>query len=324
MTLDSNELKKIYTRVVDLEAAAVASLKELPLEGFRSVLEAVLACRGRLVLCGIGKSALVAQKIAATLNSTGTPSLFLHAAEAVHGDWGTVQPEDMLLVLSQSGNSPEVKALLPLIRQGGQTLAAITGDPESALGKAAGDLLLLSRVEAEACPHNLAPTTSTTVQMVWGDVLAVALIEWRRFGPDDFARVHPGGILGKRLYLTVEDLTARNAVPAVDPGADFKTLVTAISAGRMGATAVVQEGIAVGIITDGDLRRAMESGIDPRTLRASDLMSTHPRTVAPDTLAVEALALMRRHQITQLLAVDFEGRYIGVVHLHDLLREGVV
>lgn len=324
MILDLQSLKKISQRVLDLEAQAILALKDLPIEPLAATLDAILTCKGRVVLSGIGKSAIIAQKIAATLNSTGTPSLFMHAADAVHGDWGMVQPDDLLVLVSQSGNSPEIKALLPMVGLGGQRLVAITGDPSSALAIAAGDYCLLSTVEAEACPHNLAPTTSTTVQMAWGDVLAVVLIEMRRFGPGDFARFHPGGALGKRLYLRVQDLVGRNARPWVAEEAGFRALVTEISTGRMGAAAVLRDGKPVGVVTDGDLRRTLESGRSLESLRAGDLMSPSPRTIALDALAVDALAQMRMHQITQLLAVDEDGGYQGVVHLHDLLREGVV
>lgn len=324
MILDLQSLKKISQRVLDLEAQAILALKDLPIEPLAATVDAILTCKGRVVLSGIGKSAIIAQKIAATLNSTGTPSLFMHAADAVHGDWGMVQPDDLLVLVSQSGNSPEIKALLPMVGLGGQRLVAITGDPSSALAIAAGDYCLLSTVEAEACPHNLAPTTSTTVQMAWGDVLAVVLIEMRRFGPGDFARFHPGGALGKRLYLRVQDLVGRNARPWVAEEAGFRALVTEISTGRMGAAAVLRDGKPVGVVTDGDLRRTLESGRPLESLRAGDLMSPSPRTIALDALAVDALAQMRMHQITQLLAVDEDGGYQGVVHLHDLLREGVV
>jgi arabinose-5-phosphate isomerase len=324
LILDLQSLKKISQRVLDLEAQAILALKDLPIEPLAATVDAILTCKGRVVLSGIGKSAIIAQKIAATLNSTGTPSLFMHAADAVHGDWGMVQPDDLLILVSQSGNSPEIKALLPMVGLGGQRLVAITGDPSSALAIAAGDYCLLSTVEAEACPHNLAPTTSTTVQMAWGDVLAVVLIEMRRFGPGDFARFHPGGALGKRLYLRVQDLVGRNARPWVAEEAGFRALVTEISTGRMGAAAVLRDGKPVGVVTDGDLRRTLESGRPLESLRAGDLMSPSPRTIAMDALAVDALAQMRMHQITQLLAVDEDGGYQGVVHLHDLLREGVV
>jgi arabinose-5-phosphate isomerase len=324
LILDLQSLKKISQRVLDLEAQAILALKDLPLAPLAATVDAILTCKGRVVLSGIGKSAIIAQKIAATLNSTGTPSLFMHAADAVHGDWGMVQPDDLLILVSQSGNSPEIKALLPMVGLGGQRLVAITGDPSSALAIAAGDYCLLSTVEAEACPHNLAPTTSTTVQMAWGDVLAVVLIEMRRFGPGDFARFHPGGALGKRLYLRVQDLVGRNARPWVAEEAGFRALVTEISTGRMGAAAVLRDGKPVGVVTDGDLRRTLESGRPLESLRAGDLMSPSPRTIALDALAVDALAQMRMHQITQLLAVDEDGGYQGVVHLHDLLREGVV
>jgi len=324
LILDLQSLKKISQRVLDLEAQAILALKDLPIEPLAATVDAILTCKGRVVLSGIGKSAIIAQKIAATLNSTGTPSLFMHAADAVHGDWGMVQPDDLLVLVSQSGNSPEIKALLPMVGLGGQRLVAITGDPSSALAIAARDYCLLSTVEAEACPHNLAPTTSTTVQMAWGDVLAVVLIEMRRFGPGDFARFHPGGALGKRLYLRVQDLVGRNARPWVAEEAGFRALVTEISTGRMGAAAVLRDGKPVGVVTDGDLRRTLESGRSLESLRAGDLMSPSPRTIALDALAVDALAQMRMHQITQLLAVDEDGGYQGVVHLHDLLREGVV
>jgi len=324
LILDLQSLKKISQRVLDLEAQAILALKDLPIEPLAATVDAILTCKGRVVLSGIGKSAIIAQKIAATLNSTGTPSLFMHAADAVHGDWGMVQPDDLLILVSQSGNSPEIKALLPMVGLGGQRLVAITGDPSSALAIAAGDYCLFSTVEAEACPHNLAPTTSTTVQMAWGDVLAVVLIEMRRFGPGDFARFHPGGALGKRLYLRVQDLVGRNARPWVAEEAGFRALVTEISTGRMGAAAVLRDGKPVGVVTDGDLRRTLESGRPLDSLRAGDLMSSGPRTIVLDALAVDALAQMRMHQITQLLAVDEDGGYQGVVHLHDLLREGVV
>ena len=324
MILDLQSLKNISQRVLDLEAQAILALKDITIEPLAATVDAILTCKGRVVLSGIGKSAIIAQKIAATLNSTGTPSLFMHAADAVHGDWGMVQPDDLLVLVSQSGNSPEIKALLPMVGLGGQRLVAITGDPSSALAIAAGDYCLLSTVEAEACPHNLAPTTSTTVQMAWGDVLAVVLIEMRRFGPGDFARFHPGGALGKRLYLRVQDLVGRNARPWVAEEAGFRALVTEISTGRMGAAAVLRDGKPVGVVTDGDLRRTLESGRSLESLRAGDLMSPSPRTIALDALAVDALAQMRMHQITQLLAVDEDGGYQGVVHLHDLLREGVV
>jgi len=275
-----------------------------------------------MVLTGIGKSAVIAQKITATLNSTGTPALFMHAADAIHGDLGMIQQGDVVLILSKSGESPEIKALLPFIRNFGNKTIAICGSPASFLATKA-DIFINTTVDEEADPNNLAPTTSTTAQLVMGDALAVCLLRMKGFSSRDFARFHPGGALGKRLYLKVSDLSSRNARPQVDINADLKATIIEISANRLGATAVMDQGKLAGIITDGDLRRMLEKDTDVQSVTAGDLCSANPKSIEEDVLAVHALEIMRHHDITQLI-VTKEGAYSGMVHLHDLIREGLL
>ncbi len=310
-------------RTIQLEAQSISGLAPFINETFEKAIATIHASKGRLVISGIGKSAIVAQKIVATLNSTGTPALFMHAADAIHGDLGMVQDEDVVLIISKSGESPEIKVLVPLIRNFGNTLIGMVGNRESFLAKES-DILLDTTVEQEACPNNLAPTSSTTAQMVMGDVIAVCLMELNGFNGRDFAKYHPGGNLGKRLYLRVGDLSKANEVPHVLVNASLKEVIVEITQKRLGLTAVLnQEGLLKGIITDGDLRRMLEKSNSIDQITAADILSSNPKTIAPETLAVEALEIMRKNDISALLVVE-DQRYLGVLHLHDLVREGIV
>ncbi|MBS1565090.1 MAG: KpsF/GutQ family sugar-phosphate isomerase, partial [Bacteroidetes bacterium] len=309
-------------RTISLEAESVAGLLPLLDEQFIHIVELLYNGKGRLVVSGIGKSAIIAQKIVATFNSTGTPSLYMHAADAIHGDLGMIQPDDIVMVISRSGNSPEIKVLAPLIRNFGNKLIGMVGNLESYLALQA-DFVLNTTVSQEACPNNLAPTTSTTAQLVMGDALAVCLMEMRGFSGDDFAKYHPGGLLGKKLYLRVQDLYIQNARPAVRPDTSLKESIIAISGSRLGMTAVVNESNELlGIITDGDLRRMLEKNDRLEGITARDIMTGQPRTVTADTLAVDALDILRKFDITQLVVTN-EQQYLGVLHLHDLIREGL-
>lgn len=305
-----------------MEANAIEMATNHIDEGFERCVRAIHECNGRVVVTGVGKSAIIANKIVATFNSTGTPALFLHAADAIHGDLGMVQQGDIVICISKSGNTPEIKVLTPLLKRMGARLAALVGNVNSALAQQS-DFVLNAQVTEEACPHNLAPTTSTTVALAIGDALAVCLLELRNFTSQDFARFHPGGALGKQLYLKVDDLYILNPLPKVGPAAPIKDVILEISTKRLGATAVTDdEGRLTGIITDGDLRRMLERHTDLSGLRASDVMSSNPRTIAKGEFATQALALMQSSNITQLIVTD-EGRPVGFVHLHDLLREGI-
>lgn len=289
---------------------------------FLRCVEVILQAEGRVIVTGIGKSAIIGQKIVATFNSTGTPSVFMHAADAIHGDLGIIQKEDVVLCLSKSGETPEIKILVPLIKKNGNPILAMVGDSHSYLAIQATHVIDTS-VPQEACPNNLAPTSSTTAQVVMGDALAVCLLESRGFTASDFAKFHPGGILGKKLYLTAADLYVNNPVPKVHVSDTIRTVILEISSNRLGATAVLKKGTLAGIITDGDLRRMLEknTGIDQMT--AEDIMSPNPKTIEPDTLVIEALQLMRNNNITQLI-VTRKGEYLGIVHLHDILKEGII
>jgi arabinose-5-phosphate isomerase len=273
---------------------------------------------------GIGKSAIVAQKIVATLNSTGTPSLFMHAADAIHGDLGMIQEDDVVMLISKSGDSPEIKVLVPLIKNFGNTLIGMVGQPKSFLATNA-DIVLDTTVQQEACPNNLAPTSSTTAQMVMGDALAICLMEAKGFGSDDFAKFHPGGTLGKKLYLRVGDLSEQNLKPSVKAGSTLKQVIIEITNKRLGVTAVTNdENELEGIITDGDLRRMLEKNISLENIKATDIMSRKPRTVLANALAVDALDIMRKNDISQLIVLSPENKYAGIIHLHDLVREGII
>ena len=304
------------------ESEAVANLVSLLDDNFVKAVEIIYQSSGRLVVTGIGKSAIIAQKIVATLNSTGTPSLFLHASEAIHGDLGMVQPGDVVICISKSGNSPEIKVLVPLLKRFGNKLIAITGNVTSFLGKEA-DYTLNTYVTAEACPNNLAPTNSTTAQLVIGDALAVCLMQARNFSAEDFAKYHPGGALGKKLLLRVRDMLDTTHKPVVAPNADIKTVIVEISEKRLGVTAVVEDGKIIGIITDGDIRRMLNKTDTITGFTARDIMTKQPKTIQSTDLVSDALNILEDFAITQLVVVDQE-EYQGVLHLHDILKEGIV
>ncbi len=310
-------------KTIELEVQSIEGLLLFINDHFINAVNAIHQSKGRVVISGIGKSAIVGQKIVSTFNSTGTPALFMHAADAIHGDLGMVQQDDVVILISKSGDSPEVKVLVPLIKNFGNTLIAITGNLQGYLANNA-DIIINSTVEQEACPNNLAPTTSTTAQMVMGDALAVALMELKGFNTADFARYHPGGNLGKRLYLRVEDLFDRTTAPKVNVNASLKEVIVEMTSKRLGATAVVDENnIIKGIITDGDLRRMLEKNMFSNDILAKDIYSVNPKTIEPETLAIEALELMRKNDISQLVVAN-NDIYLGILHLHDLVREGIV
>ena len=308
---------------IQTEMHAVQGLQAFIDTAFVSAVETIHQSKGRLVISGIGKSAIIAQKIVATLNSTGTPALFLHAADAIHGDLGMIRENDIVMLISKSGETPEIKVLVPFIQQFGNTLIALCGAAGSYLATQA-DYFINSTVAVEACPNNLAPTSSTTAQLVMGDALAVCLLELKGFKPADFARFHPGGALGKRLYLRVSDLSRNNAKPAVEATTNSKKTLFAITENRLGAAVVCSsEGHIMGIVTDGDIRRMLEKFPQWETLCAADIMSQHPKTINENALAVDALSMMRTNNISQLV-VENDGRYAGIIHLHDLIREGII
>ena len=310
-------------RTIELETNAISGLKLFINADFVKAVKTIADSKGRLIVSGIGKSAIIAQKIVATLNSTGTPSVFMHAADAIHGDLGMIQTDDIVLVISKSGNSPEIKALAPLVKNFGNTLIGMVGNIESFLALNS-DIVLNTTVEQEACPINLAPTSSTTAQMVMGDALAVCLMEIKEFNSSDFAKYHPGGALGKKLYLRVEEMAVQNAKPKVLPTATIKEVIIEMTAKRLGAAVVVNEAENIlGIITDGDLRRMLEKANSFENLQAKDIMSSNPKTIAADVLAVQALEEMRRHNISQLVVED-NNIYAGIIHLHDLVKEGII
>ena len=320
-----NIRKQIITsarKTIAIEQEAIAHLSALIDDEFAQAVATIYESQGRVVITGIGKSAIIAQKIVATLNSTGTPSIFMHAADAIHGDLGTVQKEDVVICISKSGNTPEIKVLVPLIKKTNNTLIAITSNRDSFLGKEA-DYVLHALAKAEACPNNLAPTTSTTAQLVIGDAVAVALLDLKGFTDTDFAKYHPGGALGKKLYLRVSDLTAINEAPQVAPAAPLKEVIVEISAKRLGVTAVIDGTKIVGIITDGDLRRMLSKNDGLEGLTAADIMSPSPKTVANNAMAVQAKNILEENGISQLLATE-NDIYKGVVHIHDLIKEGII
>ncbi len=319
-----NENKDIRQLAIDalrLEAEAVSNLQNYIGESFEQSVRAILSMKGRLVVTGIGKSAIIAQKIVATMNSTGTPSVFMHAADAIHGDLGIIQSDDVVLCISKSGNTPEISVLIPFLKMNGNTLIALVGNEDSFLAKEA-DFVLNCAVAQEACPNNLAPTCSSTAQLAMGDALASCLIALRGFTSQDFAKYHPGGILGKRLYVKVSDLFRFNEKPQVAPGDSIQKVILEISGKCLGVTAVVENDVVVGAITDGDLRRMLQANADTSRLCAADIMTRNPKTIAPQTLAVEALDMMRKKQITNIFVVENQ-RYLGVIHIHDIIKEGI-
>ena len=321
--MDSSKIIASAKKTIAIEARSIIDLSDLVDRDFEKAVHTIIECKGRLVISGIGKSAIVAQKIVATLNSTGTPSLFLHAADAIHGDIGMVQQDDIVMIISKSGDSPEIKVLVPIIKNFKNIIIAMTGNIQSYLANCA-DIILNSTVAEEACPNNLAPTSSTTAQVVLGDALAICLMEVKGFGSDEFAKFHPGGTLGKKLYLRVGDLFVNNEKPSVKINFLLKDVIIEITKKRLGATVVLDnEGKLVGIITDGDLRRMLEKDITLSEVKARDIMSSNPKTIGTDEFAVTALDMMRKKNITQLVVTNGND-YAGIIHLHDLIREGII
>lgn len=321
------EILNIAHQVINEEKKAIENLENFIDNNFYEAVETLFSTQGRVIVTGIGKSANIATKIVSTLNSTGTPAIFMHAADAIHGDLGIIQKDDIVICISKSGNTPEIKVLIPLVKNFGNTLIAIVGNTDSFLAKEA-DIILNTTVAHEACPNNLAPTSSTTAQLVMGDALAVALIECRNFTARDFARFHPGGALGKQLYMRVADLYKQNERPFVSSNTSLRDTILEITSKRLGCTVVIdndgaKERIA-GIVTDGDLRRMMKEHSSYETLTAADIMTKTPKMILDTEYAVNALNLMRSKSITQLIVVDDDQRYLGVLHLHDILREGII
>ncbi len=307
---------------IEMESKAIFNLSKLVNDNFVKSVELIYNSKGRVIITGIGKSAIIASKIVATLNSTGTPAVFMHAADAIHGDLGLILKDDVVICISKSGNTPEIKVLVPLIKSANNKMIAITGNIDSFLGQQA-DYVLNAYVEKEACPNNLAPTTSTTAQLVIGDALAVCLLEKRGFSSKDFAKYHPGGALGKKLYLRVSDISSVNQKPKVAPNASIKDVIVEITEKLLGVTAVVDNNIIVGIITDGDLRRMLSKTDNFSSLTAKDIMSKDPKRITIDAMAVDAKEIMEDFGISQLLVED-DGTYAGVIHLHDLVKEGIL
>jgi arabinose-5-phosphate isomerase len=319
----ASEILSIAKETLLIESQAIKDNSDLLDDSFIRLAEKIHTSKGRVILTGVGKSAHIAQKISSTLNSIGTPSVFMHATDAIHGDLGVIGDPDMVLILSKSGNTSELKTLVPLIRAMGNPIVSMISDPGSYL-EAQSEITVRIPIEREACPNNLAPTTSTTLQLAMGDALAMVLLKMNEFSSKDFARLHPGGLLGKRLNVTVSDLFIRNERPKVLATDPVRKVIIEISSKRLGATAVLdQDGRITGIVTDGDLRRMMEKFEDFRQLTARDIMSVNPKRISPDELAVSALETMRTRSITQLLVVR-DDEYLGVIHIHDILREGII
>ena len=316
------QIISVAKKTIETESEAIKNLATLIDQSFTDAVEYIYNSNGRVIITGIGKSAIIANKIVATLNSTGTPAIFMHAADAIHGDLGTILEQDVVICISKSGTTPEIKVLVPLIKVRGNKLVAITSNSDSFLGQQA-DFILNAFVEKEACPNTLAPTTSTTAQLVIGDALAVCLLDLRGFSSKDFAKFHPGGSLGKKLYLRVSDLTKINKKPVVQLDTDIKKVIVEISENMLGVTAVIDKNKVVGIITDGDLRRMLVKADSFHGLTAKDIMSKHPKTISNNAMAVEAIEIMDKNGITQIIAVD-NGIYSGIVHIHNLTNEGIL
>ncbi len=317
-----NSIIATAKKTIQTESKAIAHLEQLLDDDFANAVELIYNSKGRVIITGIGKSAIIANKIVATLNSTGTPAVFMHAADAIHGDLGLILEDDVVICISKSGNTPEIKVLVPLIKNAKNKMIAITGNTKSFLGQQA-DFIMNAYVEQEACPNNLAPTTSTTAQLVIGDALAICLLELRGFSSKDFAKYHPGGALGKRLYLRVSDLSSVNEKPQVQLHTNVKQVIVEISEKMLGVTAVVEDNKITGIITDGDIRRMLTKSDEFIHLTASDIMSHNPKRIDEDAMAVDAMEMMEANGISQLL-VEKNGKYAGVVHIHDLIREGII
>lgn len=321
-SLSPEQILQTALRTIKEEAAAIEQLSRFVTPAFAEVVQLILQSTGRVIVTGIGKSANIAAKLVSTLNSTGTPASFLHAADALHGDLGMIRPDDIIICLSKSGDTPEIKVLVPLLKLMGNKLIGFAGNMDSYLAKNC-DFVLNTTVSREACPNNLAPTASTTAQLVMGDALAVALLECRGFTTEDFARYHPGGALGKRLYLRVGDLYKSNEKPEVQLSDDMRSVLLEISSKRLGATAVLEGSKLTGIITDGDIRRMLHREVPFYSLTAADIMTPAPLTTQADMLVADALDIMRTHHITQMLVTE-NDEYVGVIHIHDILKEGII
>ncbi|NGZ89157.1 KpsF/GutQ family sugar-phosphate isomerase [Psychroflexus maritimus] len=320
--MEEEKILALAKSTIATQAKSIAVLESLVDANFAAAVNEIYHSKGRVVITGIGKSAIIATKIVATMNSTGTPAIFMHAADAIHGDLGTILKDDIVICISKSGNTPEIKVLVPLIKNFKNKLIAITGNKDSYLGKQA-NYVLNAFVEKEACPNNLAPTTSTTAQLVIGDALAVCLLKMKGFSSQDFAKFHPGGALGKTLYLKVNDLTTNNLKPQVTPQASMQEVIVTISENMLGATAVIENDQVIGIITDGDIRRMLSTTTNFSSLKAIDIMSENPKTIDNQSLAVKALELMETNDISQVLAIE-NKKYAGVVHIHNLIKEGII
>lgn len=318
----TNDILSIAKKTIELESKSIANLTKLIDSNFENAIKCILESKGRLIITGIGKSATIATKIVATLNSTGTPSIFMHAADAIHGDLGIIQDNDVVICISKSGNTPEIKVLIPLIKRNHNPIIAITGNIDSFLGKQA-NYTLNTYVEKEACPNNLAPTTSTTAQLVMGDAIAVTLLELNQFTGQDFAKYHPGGALGKKLYLRVIDLVEKNEIPQVNINTSVKDTLLEISKKRLGATAVLDNQQLIGIITDGDIRRMLNKSDEFLSLTSKDIMSSNPKTIYSTAMAIEAMAVMENNNISQLIVLDESNNYKGIIHVHDIIKEGI-
>ncbi|WP_164905466.1 KpsF/GutQ family sugar-phosphate isomerase [Flavobacterium sufflavum] len=320
--ISKENILAIAKKTILSESEAIVKLINYLDDNFSKAVEIIFQSKGRLVVTGIGKSAIIGQKMVATFNSTGTPSMFLHAAEAIHGDLGMIQKDDVIICISKSGNSPEIKALIPLLKRDGNPLIGISGNSSSFLAKGS-DYVLNTTVDAEACPINLAPTNSTTAQLVMGDALAICLMEMRDFKAEDFAKYHPGGALGKKLLLKVKDMIEHSQKPTVSPDTPVKKVIFEISEKRLGVTAVVENNQVIGIITDGDIRRMLNDRDTFTDLTAKDIMTQNPKSTQSNTMAIDALQILENHSITQLIVID-NGEYKGVLHLHDILKEGIL
>jgi len=319
---NKKSILSIAKETIDIESKAISNLSKLLNEDFANAVQLIYKSKGRVIITGIGKSAIIATKIVATLNSTGTPAIFMHAADAIHGDLGLILKDDVVICISKSGNTPEIKVLVPLIRNAGNKMIAITGNKDSYLGQQV-NYVLNTFVQKEACPNNLAPTTSTTAQLVIGDALAICLLNLRGFSSKDFAKYHPGGLLGKKLYLRVHDLSSLNQKPVVTPESNIAKVIVEITEKLMGVTAVVEKDKIVGIVTDGDLRRMLTKVTDISGLTAKDIMTKNPKRIDSNAMAVDAMDIMENFGISQLL-VEENNKYVGVVHLHDLIKEGII
>jgi len=320
--LDTNKkIRETALKAIENEYLAIKKLLQSVDDDFVNVVQLLFESKGRVIVTGIGKTAHIAQKIVATLNSTGTPAIFMHAADAIHGDLGIVRKDDVVIAISKSGETPEIKVLVPLVKGRKNKLIALVGNTRSYLAKQA-DYVIDATVEREACPNNLAPTSSTTAQLVMGDALAISLLEQRGFTPNDFAQFHPGGALGKKMFLRVSDLSVNNQVPQVDVNESISNVIIEISSKRLGTTAVIENNTLIGVVTDGDLRRMIQQHPNYQDLKAADIMTGNPMTIEANEMVVNALAIMRENNITQLPVMDGK-KYIGIIHLHDILKEGI-